>query len=244
MSQGMQRSGVPWCDYRWNPVVGCSPASEGCDRCYARSMARRFGWPWGHPQYFPSRLEQPLHTAKPGRVFVCSTSDLFHPEDDEFWNYERRAEALKDIWNVMALCQQHTFLVLTKRPLAMRSWVTETEVLPNVWLGVTAENQKRADERIPMLLTIPAEKRWVSFEPLLGEVTFSLGWFHDPRGNALGTCFDWCVAGPETGPGARRCADIWINMLALSCRRISVAFFDKRPMPGVTREWPNERGVA
>lgn len=152
MSQGMQRSGVPWCDYRWNPVVGCSPASEGCDRCYARSMARRFGWPWGYPQYFPSRLEQPLHTAKPGRVFVCSTSDLFHPEDDEYWNHERSTEALKDIWSVMALCQQHTFLILT--------------------------------------------------------------------------------------------ADIWINMLALYCRRISVAFFDKRPMPGVTREWPAERKSA
>jgi len=119
---------------------------------------------------------------KPRMIFVCSMGDLFHEDVPEI-------EIIR-VFAVMADAQQHTYLVLTKRPERMKEVLTSPSIandvwlmtntgisedkpiwpLPNVWLGVTAENQARADERIPILLQIPAAKRFVSVEPMLGPV--------------------------------------------------------------------------
>lgn len=179
--------------YSWNPVSGCTPISEGCQNCYAKRMANRLRGRCGYPADEPfkvtlhkDRLEEPLRWKKPRRVFVCSMGDLFH-ENVPF-------EYIAKVWQTMNNAEQHTFLVLTKRPkrmaefLSLLAWYNhDREVepaeavlgtggkytLPNVCLGVTVENQAYADERIPILLQIPAAVRFISVEPMLGSVDVS-----------------------------------------------------------------------
>ena len=223
----MTKSRVPWADFRWNPIEGCSAISEGCKNCYAQTLSRRFHRPWGEPVFHESRLEQPGKTRKPGRVFVCSTSDLFHDDcvagDD--W--------LDAIFSVILDTPRYTFLLLTKRPENIPS---NLRLPPNVWLGVTAENQARADERIPILLSIPAALHFVSVEPMLGPVDLSR-WLASGKLN-------WVIAGPETGPERRLFYPAWIDSeyeglgIAEQCLRGGVPFFDKRPGEGRTRQFP------
>lgn len=68
----MNRTKIPWADYRWNPIAGCSPVSAGCANCYAAAISKRFGFPWGKPVFHPERLDEPDKSKNPGRVFVCS----------------------------------------------------------------------------------------------------------------------------------------------------------------------------
>ena len=225
----MSKTSIEWTDDTWNPTRGCSRVSEGCRNCYAEGIAARFsthanqsgdedagvfagfakmtssGPRWtGKVELIESKLEEPLHWKKPRRVFVNSMSDLFHealPDD-----------AIDRVFAVMALCPQHTFQVLTKRPERMMAYLSENHgfqarrrvqdildpvrpqaeriidqatgysaavrlhdrwPLPNVWLGVSVEDQVTADERIPLLLQTPAAVRFVSYEPALGPVDFT-----------------------------------------------------------------------
>lgn len=253
---------IQWTDETWNPIHGCTPISEGCRNCYARRMARRLQGRCGYPSapdYFnvtlrPDRLDQPLKWRKPRRVFVVSMGDLFHEDvPDEF---------IGDVWQVMQDCSQHTFQVLTKRPVRMMQWVNDywnpaqNEML-NVWLGVTAENQATADERIPLLLQTPAAVRFVSAEPLLGMMNLEnyLGIWTDgivdgrhqkfvvgrpltpnlftalakpARATLYENQLDWVITGGETGPGARPMHPDWARGLRDQCQRISeVAYFHK-----------------
>lgn len=161
----MNPTKIEWSEYTWNPVTGCSHAgTPGCDNCYARRMATRLAGRNGYPAenpfaitLHPERLDQPLRRKVPSRIFVCSMSDLFHDDVD-------RDDILR-VWTVMERCPQHVFLVLTKRAERMQRLLSEwmepalrlatclrpiAWPLPNVWLGVTAENQAAADERIPL----------------------------------------------------------------------------------------------
>lgn len=158
----------------WNPVSGCTPISPGCAHCYAKRMAQRLAGRCGYPEaphefdvtLHPEKVGDPLRWKKPTRVFVCSMSDLFH-HDVPF-------EFIKDVSRVMRACPQHTFQVLTKRPERMAEFAAAIGIAwPNVWLGVTAEDQEQADQRIPVLLQIPAAVRFVSIEPLLEPVDLS-----------------------------------------------------------------------
>jgi len=197
----MSASKIEWTNETWNPVTGCSRVSPGCDNCYALRRARMLehnpnakiaeryrGSTWkftnglidwtGKARYHEDLLYLPLHWKKPRRVFVCSMSDLFHP-DVPF-------EFIQELFGVIGLCPQHTFQILTKRPERMLEFYNRSmdgiswhlprrayEHLPNLWLGVTAENQETADERIPLLLKTPAAVRFVSVEPMLGPVDLS-----------------------------------------------------------------------
>lgn len=190
---------IEWTDATWNPVTGCTKVSEGCDHCYAETIAHRFAGTAAYPNGFdvtlrPERLDQPLRWRRPRRIFVNSMSDLFHADVPD--------EYIARVFAVMALAPQHTFQVLTKRPGRMRSllssdgfdqevdhqihglwmtgritWQHAAEVaplpLPNVWLGTSVESQKWADVRIPQLLSTPAAVRFLSCEPLLGPVDLS-----------------------------------------------------------------------
>lgn len=247
----MNRTGIEWCNYTWNPIVGCSPASEGCANCYARRMARRLaanpklpvparaayrlalsddGREWARPAcltLLPERLCEPARVKKPSKVFVCSMSDLGHDSVLQEWRVFILLAMLAAPW--------HTYIVLTKRP---RLWMEVFDVPRlRVWLGVTAENQARANERIPELLHhgAYAAVRFVSVEPMLGPV--------DLCGLVTnGVCLDsldWVIAGPETGRGARECRVDWIGALADQCERARVAFFDKRKT-WLRREWPED----
>jgi len=210
----MNKTKIEWCDYTWNPIVGCSPISAGCKNCYAAAISKRFNLPWGSAHYIPERLTQPLDLEKPSRIFVCSMGDFFHHTVKTEWKHA--------VFNVVDACPQHTFIFLTKRPGSIASfWIPHR----NIWIGVTVENQEAADHRIPIFYKarLFAQVRFISAEPLLGPITLK----NLPIP-------DWVIAGPETGPGARPCDDKWINDLAAE----SLKFFDKRKAGWMRREFP------
>jgi len=159
------RTRIQWCDATWNPIVGCSPASEGCAHCYAARMAKRLAGRCGYPRDFSEVttrqhvLGQPCSWKRPRRIFTCSMGDLFHPGV--------RPEDRMSVFNVMRSCQRHTFLVLTKRPQEITPDLLDFP--SNVWLGVTVEGPATL-RRLDALARVEAALRFVSFEPLLGPV--------------------------------------------------------------------------
>ena len=188
-------SKIAWTDKTWNPVVGCTKVSEGCKNCYAEKMAYRLGC-MGIPKYqdvtygdggwagvintLPDQLDKPLYWKKPRRIFVCSMGDLFLAP----------FEFIDKVFATIGRCPQHTFQILTKQSMIAKEYITglanrlngtqlvcmlnfENWPLSNVHLGVSVENQKRADERIPILLQIPGIK-FLSLEPLLGPMDIRL----------------------------------------------------------------------
>jgi protein gp37 len=223
----------------------------------------------GRVNLYPHLMKQVLRWQKPRRIFVGSMTDLFHPEvPDEF---------LDKVFGYMALASQHTFMLLTKRPERMRGYVHSRMEngraaichqidcmdptkgnrcgplempLPNVWLGVTAENQAMADERTPILLGTPAAARFVSVEPMLGTMDLR-PWLPGPCqhpecdggsipvGNDGGRPCPWCECGPlgrldwvicggESGPGARPMHQDWARSLRGQCHAAGVPFFFKQ----------------
>jgi protein gp37 len=208
---------IEWTDSTWNPITGCSIVSKGCTNCYAMKLAgtrlqhhpsragltkmTNAGPVWtGEVRFNEQWLDQPLRWRRPRKIFVCAHGDLFAEGVPDEW--------IDRVFAVMALCPQHTFQILTKRPARMRGYIGEVRAtwtkrgppvpgseriydaalavtgeewlpatpaewpLPNVWLGVSAEDQATADERIPHLLATPAAVRFVSAEPLLGPIDF------------------------------------------------------------------------
>jgi len=247
----MARTKIEWADAVWNPIRGCSAVSEGCRNCYAARMAARFWHgDWGLAEFgadgrarWTGRIEkvdvnkllEPLGWRKPRRVFVNSMGDLFHEGVRREW--------IEQAFGVMALARQHVFMVLTKRALRMRMLLAddvamrkgvhraarmigrslglETWPTRNVWLGVSVEDQRAADERIPELLATPAAMRFVSCEPLLGPVDLK-PWLGERRR------LDWVIVGGETGPGARPMHPDWARSLRDQCTAAGVPFFFKQ----------------
>lgn len=173
-------TGINWTDETWNPIVGCSKISPGCANCYAAEAAksaRLQQFPqyqktkeWnGAIAFVESQLEKPYQWKKPKKIFVCSMSDLFHENVTD--------EMLLAVFGVIRDNPHHTFQLLTKRPekALQKFWELDFTGLPNVWMGVTVENQAMANERIPFLYKIPAAKRWLSIEPLLEPVDLCNG---------------------------------------------------------------------
>jgi protein gp37 len=224
MSDG---SKIEWTDATWNCVTGCTKVSPGCDHCYAETFAERWRGTPGHHfengfdvQIRPERLRLPLTWRKPKRVFVNSMSDVFHEAvPDEF---------IDRMFAVMADTPQHTYQVLTKRHARMRSYLGRTwpDPLPNVWVGVSAEDQKWADIRVSALVETPAAVRFVSAEPLLGQVDF--------RG--LCQWLDWVIVGGESGPGARPMDLAWARWIAEQCADSDTACFVKQLGSGLGRQ--------
>lgn len=220
----------------------------------------------GQVNLVEDRLELPLSWTRPRRIFVNAQSDLFHKDvPDEF---------IARVWAVMALAPRHTFQILTKRHGRMRSLLASPDFhasvsrkvrghvtlrpldghgdeaarwpLPNVWLGVSVEDQQRADLRIPALLDTPASVRWLSCEPLLGPVDLSR--YLDPERDC--TCrvplmegagqhslgceciaqpeVRWIVAGGESGPGARPMHPDWARTLRDQCVAAGIPFLFKQ----------------
>ena len=268
-------SGIPYVTKSWNPAVGCKECSPGCAHCWAKRMAHRQHIEWGQITTKPERLDQPLHWRKPQIVAVGFMSDIALWPD----------EFLDKVFAMMALTPQHTYVLLTKRPERMRgylvglatdvqNWPLPTDKgserirvatiirsvatwpLPNVWLGVSVENQQAADERIPLLLDTPAAHRWLSVEPLLGAVDLrrvspgllgtsaifdALGgrrW--EDNGETLNATacarLDWVVVGGESGPKARTMDVEWMSDLQQQCLSADVPFYckqDSGPRPGM-----------
>ena len=209
----MNKTKIPWCDRTWNPIVGCSPATAGCDNCYAAAISRRFGYPWGKAEFKPERLDRPQKVKTPSRVFVCSMGDIGHGTVMPEWR--------EAVYEAMRAAPWHTFIILTKRPASLHA----DSIPANCWMGVSVCMQE--DDITWGLLRFRSDMEnrvlFVSVEPMLEPVTFR-HWGVKP---------DWVIAGPETGPKARRCDDAWIEALASE----SPCFFDKRDV-WKRREWP------
>ena len=257
---------IPWTDAVWNVTSGCTPISPGCQNCYAERMSKRLAGRCGYPKDEPfavtvhlERLDELMTWRKPRRVFVCSMGDLFHEKVPNAF--------LDNVFTVMACRPQHTYLVLTKRPKRMADYITRhvsnyldpydltwTGEYPHVWLGVTAENQAAADERIPLLLQTPAAKRFVSVEPMLGPVDLDTTWLKcagithcdrrkggggpQSRGEAARCSppcparLDWVICGCESGPNRRALSPDWVRALRDECVTANVFFFLKQ-LPSV-----------
>lgn len=175
----MTKSRISWTDATWNPIVGCSKVSQGCDHCWAERMARlhyhdKFSEGWnGEILHFPYRISEFLHRQKPARIAVGLMGDLFHEKVD--------FRFIEKVFEVMREKESFEFQLLTKRPKRVldfwtwrcTEWLSPSQqsVWPkHVWLGVSCENQEAADERIPLLLQTPAAVRFVSVEPMLAPV--------------------------------------------------------------------------
>jgi len=242
---------IEWATKVWNPVTGCTPISEGCAHCYAARMAARLAGRCGyyHERPFritmhPDRLIEPYEWRKTERVFVCSMGDLFHEEVGFEYVEKVFAKMIPSAANWYA---QHIFMVLTKRPEWMKMFIQKVQIThPNIWLGVTAENQRRADERIPVLLDTPASCRFVSVEPMLEAVNlfcwlppYGQGWTDRPN-------LDWVIVGCETGPGARPCKIEWMRAIRDQCKAAGVPLFVKKirledgRISGDMSEWPED----
>ena len=266
------KSKIEWLDggASWNPITGCTPISEGCANCYAKTMTETrlrgmFGYDKEDPfkiTYHFNKLEQPLKWKKPRKIFVCSMGDLFHKDVP--------TGLILDIFGVITGADQHTFLILTKRPERMKSFIEyinrfRTTPLKNVWLGVTAENDRTADERIPILLDTPAAKRFVSVEPMLESVDilhylpeYDYRPTYEYYQKAYPNCgkspiqikpgLDWVICGAETGQNARSMDLKWARDLRDQCAESNVPFFFKKAGPNNTpipddlmiREYPKE----
>lgn len=212
-----ENSDIEWTDATWNPVTGCQKVSPGCEHCYAERFAERFRGVAGHPyeqgfdlKLWPERLELPLRWKKPKQIFVNSMSDLFHQDVP--------ADFVNRVFETMELADWHVFQVLTKRPHRMRQLcrdVIEREV-PNVWLGVSVEN---ADTkwRIDILRDTPAAIRFLSVEPLIGDVgQLDLEGIH------------WVIVGGESGPRSRPMRIDWARSVRDQCVAQGVPFFFKQ----------------
>lgn len=257
----------------WNPVTGCEKISPGCAHCYAELFARRFPKsPSYSPNYLPGtarivshedRLSMPSRWKSPRFVFVNSQSDLFHDKVSRAF--------IGAVFATMWLSPQHTFLILTKRSERMVEWFyngwlevnaalwrSRIGVIPggtdgpnwplaNVWLGVSAENQRFADQRIPLLIDTPAVVRFVSYEPALKKIDLG-NWMEarsqiDPSQtpdpivakrimSLAGLAFlDWVIVGGESGPKARDCVggiEEAMRSTLADCREAGVAYFGKQ----------------
>lgn len=248
-------SKIEWTDKTWNPTTGCNKVSSGCKNCYAEVMHKRMMTlaPKKYTKEFSAgvqthedELTKPLRWKKPQRIFVNSMSDLFHEDV--------HGAFIDFVFATMALCPQHTFQILTKRPQRMMELLTREKVkasvwhiarmnalrklgkdwfsdsfewpLPNVWLGTSCENQQTADERIPFLLQTPAALHFISCEPLLGEI--DLEGFLPPNERLERPNIDWVIAGGESGPGARPMHPDWVRSLRDQCNAAGVKFFFKQ----------------
>ena len=220
----MAKSKIEWTHSVYNPVTGCTPISEGCANCYAKRMATRlkgrFGYPADDPfrvTFHPDRLEDPLHWHKPRHIFVSSMGDLFHEAVEDDWIHSILSVAISTYYG------DHTYILLTKRPERMMQF-KKYFTSKRIWLGVTAENQARADERIPVLLEIPARMKFVSLEPLLHPINLEdyLNGYGD--GDHIG----WVIAGCESGPGRRPAKIQWFRDIKNQCVEAGVPFFLKQ----------------
>jgi len=215
-----ETTGISWTNIpgyiggTWNPWQGCTKVSPGCANCYMFRDKKRYGQdPSIVIRSVPATFNLPARTKEPHAWFVCSWSDFFHKDADK-WRTEANI--------IMAENPQHLYLILTKRieraeknmSISWRcSWPS------NVWLGVTAENQEMADKRIPLLLDIPASVRFVSVEPMLGEIDIM---------TPMVELIDWVICGGESGPNARPMNLDWARNLQKQCQWTHTPYFFKQ----------------
>jgi protein gp37 len=235
-----EKTEISWAHSTFNPWIGCTKVSPGCDHCYAATLMderyKRVKWGAGEARGRTSAAnwKQPLawnrkakESGEPWRVFCASLADVFDNEAPDEW----RADLFRLIEETPAL----TWMLLTKRIGNVRhmlppEWLPKPGVWvgsfpPNVWLGITVVNQGEYDRDYPKLESIDAPVRWLSCEPLLGPINH----FHAGRP-------DWVIVGGESGAGARPMEVEWVRGIRSECERTGATFHFK--------QWGEWRGLA
>lgn len=224
-----EATGIGWTEKTWNPWQGCTKVSPGCAHCYMFTEKTRYKQdPSVVVRSAPRTFLSPLRWKNPEMVFTCSWSDFFH-EGADAW----RDEA----WDIIDRTPHLTYQILTKRPERIRAHLPKSKPWgigwPNVWLGVSVENQRHA-YRAALLSTIPAFRRFVSAEPLLGPLRLDV---LTPTAHTLGRTvhqiipadyLDWVIVGGESGPDHRPMDLDWARSLRDQCERAGVAFYFKQ----------------
>jgi len=209
------KSSIEWTESTWNPITGCAKISPGCKHCYAERMALRLK-AMGQPNYRngfkltlqENALELPLHWKKPQTIFVNSMSDLFHKDIP--------VDFVLRIFNVMTRAYWHQFQILTKRSDHLLKLDPLLPWAPNIWMGVSVENEHYSF-RIDHLRQTRAHIKFLSLEPLLGPLT-----------NLNLSKIDWVIVGGESGPGARPMESEWVMEIRDQCLNAEVPFFFKQ----------------
>lgn len=252
-----ERTHIAWCDSTFNPWIGCTKVSPGCDHCYAEALDKRHRWQgdthWGpgKPRMRTSAANwrKPLQwnkkaqaSGQPWRVFCASLADVFDTEVPDEWR--------RDLWDLIETTPHLTWLLLTKRisnalrMLRTTDWAASTRW--NVWLGASVVNQEEADRDIPKLLATPARVRFLSYEPALGPIDFAkvdegrcLSFVEgvEPRGPGRfkylreKPSIDWVIVGGESSQGRQRARpfDIaWARDAVQQCQAAGVPVFVKQ----------------
>ncbi|MBR3784000.1 MAG: phage Gp37/Gp68 family protein [Bacteroidales bacterium] len=223
----MSKTSIAWTNRTWNPVTGCTKYSAGCAHCYAETMAKRLQG-MGQKRYangfdptlHPEALNEPKKVKEPSMFFVCSMGDLFH-KDVPF-------EFIDRVMDIIEMCPQHTFQILTKRPERMYQYFCERtrpchrpfDLPKNIWIGTTVENAeatKRLFTFTSILLPHTTNVRFLSCEPLLGDL-----------GELDLRDIDWVIVGGESGNQARPMQKEWVLDIKRQCEEQDVPFFFKQ----------------
>jgi len=234
-----ENSAIQWTNHTWNPWHGCRKVSPGCAPCYMFQEKKQYGQEPTLVVKSKTKFRDPLKWKEPARVFTCSWSDWFIEEADAW-----RDEA----WEIIRATPHLTYQILTKRIERTIDHLPTDWPLKNVWLGVSVEDQKRADLRIPRLLMIPATVRFLSVEPILGPVSLDRGGWLRPNYTScqqddspmLATLaraaaeqrgqkfISWVIVGGESGPKARPCDVDSVRSIVAQCKAAGVPCFVKQ----------------
>lgn len=216
-----EHSNIEWCTASWNPWMGCTKVSAGCDNCYMFTEQRRYGHDPEVVRRSKTKFADPLKWKEPKVIFTCSWSDWFHKDADPW-----RDEA----WDIIRRTPQHTYQILTKRPGRIRRHLPADwgKGYANVWLGTSAENQKAAFRAWQMVRDVSATVLFLSLEPLLDEVDLTRVRINEDTTVNVLPAIQWVIVGGESGPNARPMNIAWARELQSQCTEAGVAFFLKQ----------------
>lgn len=247
-----ENSKIEWTDHTFNPWVGCTKLTPACDNCYAEGWAKRTGhpelWQKERRRTSPGNWKLPLKwereaaaAGRRARVFCASLADVFDNQVPPAWR--------TDLFALIRSTPNLDWQLLTKRPENIAKMLPADwgDGYPNVWLGTTAEDQTRANHRVPLLLRVQAKVRFLSCEPLLGPVDLRrIGMVDEGEQDCLDALtgeqfsvrtgcevaqhpgLDWIIAGGESGPRARPSHPDWFRSLRDQCAAAGVPFLFKQ----------------
>ena len=239
-----KNSKIEWTNHTFNPWWGCTKVSAACKHCYAEAWANRLGkkvWgPKSDRRFFgDSHWFEPIKWNREAldlkqrrRVFCASMADVFEDRADlDIWR--------RKLWGLIESTSELDWLLLTKRPEMINKFVPWGGAWPtNVWIGTTVENQETAEQRLEYLTDLSAEIKFVSAEPLLGNLDLER-W--------LGSTIDWVITGGESGAKARPSSPTWFRSLLSQCMAADVPFHFKQWgdwAPGQGLNFPSARKKA
>lgn len=230
-----KNTAIEWADHTFNPWMGCTKIGPGCDNCYAEGIGKRTGMvQWGNeaPRVRTSETywKQPLLWNKRceqqgvrSRVFCASMADLFDNQAPQAWR--------DDLWALIEKTPYLDWQLLTKRvgnasTMVPRHWM-DGEWPSHVWLGATVCNQEETDRDVPKLLEdVPAAKRFLSIEPMLGPIKLNPHYLASER--CIDTFIDWVIVGGESSPKARGMHPNWVRSVRDQCTEARTPFFFKQ----------------